>query len=382
MTVRLRSSSQSLDDRARAARVGRGRPATTPTPTAPASWTSTTTSGVERGGPRGQDGVGAAVVHVSLLAGAAPDAGPKAVEARWYGGQRAPVGVGASSFFHSHGVSPCFFAANTQQRPRCRPRLKTLHRRAILTCTMRSLLLCFSLFLWEFGCNKTQADSSSTVAETTDTSTSGSSSEADPSSSDVTSSSSSDVTSSTSGLTGTPSECLAKFEWECPGCEECPSPKPIVHYACGGALLCQPVEIAGAGPGIEFNTLESQEAAICVLQALRDRTPGRINIVWGDVMGVYLAEYVNATIFLIGDDTVLMNWTYSEGCLFEREAVSRRVVLQTKDFFENCLATPDAATLIGCFTQGASLAFPDPPNWFPPWTLGSCDDGLPPVCQQ
>ena len=136
-----------------------------------------------------------------------------------------------------------------------------------------------------------------------------------------------------------------------------------------------------------YGAIETEAAAQCVLQVLRDRARGVVLIAWGDPTGVHgnAGQYIRARIYILGDETVLMNWRWSFilgggwGC--QRVAVSQRVPLQPPGYFDGCLAAPDTATLIDCFTQGSTSEQPGPAGWLPPWTLGECDESLPRDCE-
>jgi hypothetical protein len=76
-----------------------------------------------------------------------------------------------------------------------------------------------------------------------------------------------------------------------------------------------------------------------------------------------------------------MYWNlYISCCGYHDQFISRRVLLQPPAFFDDCLAA-DLDGMVACFTAGLSIYDPAPDGWLPPWTLGKCDDALPPTCE-
>ena len=92
---------------------------------------------------------------------------------------------------------------------------------------------------------------------------------------------------------------------------------------------------------------ESEEAAICTLTALRDGTPGKFEILWGE-MGDEGINYME--VYSGGKDSVYIEWELDcQGCP-ESGALGRsgQLTLQPDSFFDACLAQPDTASLIQC----------------------------------
>lgn len=155
----------------------------------------------------------------------------------------------------------------------------------------------------------------------------------------------------------------------------CGPPQRLPLPQCAEEILCEPLrfDVDGTPP---FSYGEPS----CVLQALRDRTPGRLQIEWGHFMSD--GPTTSVTIWIIGDDTVLMHWVvYISCCGYHTEYVSRRVLLQPAAYFDDCLTTPDFDHTIACFLDGITLDDLTPPGWLPPWTIGKCDDTLAPTCE-
>jgi hypothetical protein len=180
-------------------------------------------------------------------------------------------------------------------------------------------------------------------------------------------------------------QCLTRFTWDC-GAESCDPPQAVPFHACEGTMLCAPIAVGpedGEDSPLVYEKVDTEEAAKCALQALRDRKPGQIRITWGDPQGWAgdFAIFVAATVTIVGDETVLMDWAWQYNDNFiDEAAVSRRVLLQPAAFFDDCLAMPDTAKLIACLTAGSSVGEPAPVGWLPPWTVGTCDDELAPTC--
>lgn len=198
------------------------------------------------------------------------------------------------------------------------------------------------------------------------------------------------TTTESSGATGstggpwTVDECMTRFAWGCSEDVPCEPPMAVPYNSCDGAKLCDAVTIKTVGsPAEDYTVVESEASALCVLQALRDRTPGLVEIIWGDPQGfgADTSVAIQAGVTIVGDGTVLMNWTWdTPNCCGQTVAVSRRVELQPVSFFTECLAAPTTASLIACFTAGSTADNPAPAGWLPPWTLGTCDETLPAGC--
>lgn len=190
-------------------------------------------------------------------------------------------------------------------------------------------------------------------------------------------------TASSTGEPWTVDECLTRFEWSCETPERCDPPMPVPFNLCDEAKLCDPLTIKTDGSLSDYTVVDSEATALCVLEALRDRKPGSVTIIWGDPQGFGgdTAVAITANVTIVDDGTVLMNWTWQVNtCCFQSVAVSRRVQLQPASFFTDCLAAPTTASLIACFTAGSTAENPAPAGWLPPWTLGTCDETLPPGC--
>jgi hypothetical protein len=107
-------------------------------------------------------------------------------------------------------------------------------------------------------------------------------------------------TSPTTGEPWTLDGCMTHFHWECPVMQTaCGPPQPLPLPQCGGPMLCDPLQISVSGGGSAYNYIYSESDVPCVLQALRDRTPGQLQIGWGITMedgpGVFAQVWLPAT---------------------------------------------------------------------------------------
>ncbi len=60
---------------------------------------------------------------------------------------------------------------------------------------------------------------------------------------------------------------------------------PVPFHACGATMLCGAIEVKTQGKLDEYEVVETEANALCVLQALRDRTPGQVQITWATRRG-------------------------------------------------------------------------------------------------
>jgi hypothetical protein len=174
-------------------------------------------------------------------------------------------------------------------------------------------------------------------------------------------------------------QCIEDWSFECDGCgfEVNDSTCFEIDVGCAWpALACDLPTPCDRVWGQGFATIESLEddnAAICLLTALRDGTPGRYEVLWGE-MGD--APLVYMTIHSGGKDAVLVEWYLEcQGCpisgAFRR---SGQLALRPDSFFDDCLAMPDTASLTECvfgfvdFTAGQQPAI----DYTPPFTTGEC----------
>jgi hypothetical protein len=182
------------------------------------------------------------------------------------------------------------------------------------------------------------------------------------------------------GLPACPvAQCLEEWSFSCDGCGEFVETGRCFEIAVGcayPALACDLPSPCGRVWAQGYDTIESLEdegAAVCLLTALRDRTPGRYELLWGN-MGDPPLVYMH--VFSGGDGDVLLEWTLDcEGCpnsgFFKR---SGRIALQPPAWFDDCLIQPSGAPLIECvfgFTAFEPEA-PPPTDYKPPWTTGDC----------
>jgi len=182
-----------------------------------------------------------------------------------------------------------------------------------------------------------------------------------------------------------PQPCATKITYPCESeiGGPCVDPCELETTDCGGPDLCPPIVIKTQGAD-EYEVVQTEADAQCVLQAMRDRTPGRLRISWGDPQGFFgdAGTAVHATVSLTGSDVVRMDWEWEyKACCAASYARFRRMVLQPPAFFDDCLADPSTANLIACFTAGTLAYDPSPDDWLPPWLQnGACDPQLPDTC--
>ena len=84
-------------------------------------------------------------------------------------------------------------------------------------------------------------------------------------------------------------------------------------------------------------------AAQCFLQALRDGTPSSTQLVFRESFNAS----ASATVWVLGDGTAIeaeRHW----GDTVTLDYVPRRYELKPREFFDECLASEDAETLVNC----------------------------------
>lgn len=134
----------------------------------------------------------------------------------------------------------------------------------------------------------------------------------------------------------------------------------------GSELLCAiPAVVYESSDDLE-PAIPEHAGAICLLEALRDRRRGLLELRWGIPFGV---PYLNARIFSRGDGTALLyvyqtlwdvGWT-------SRFAVSKVMELQPPGFFQTCLDDPQDATLAACLVGALDVQVEALP-----WLTGAC----------
>lgn len=190
----------------------------------------------------------------------------------------------------------------------------------------------------------------------------------------------------TAGLDCTPTDlpacpvtaCREDWTYECPGCGDflggtCFEIDVGCAYPALNCDLPAPCSrVWGQGWDV-IETLEDESAAVCLLTALRDGTPGRFELLYGE-MGDEPLVYM--TVYSGGKDSALVEYFLEcQGCpesgYFGRTG---QLQLQPDSYFDDCLAAPTSTSLIACvfgfadFVHGA----PPPPDYAPPWTTGAC----------
>lgn len=183
----------------------------------------------------------------------------------------------------------------------------------------------------------------------------------------------SDSTGDTGALTCELQGCVQQIS-DCPSSQPCePSCTPLVD-GCEAELLCPHFIVNLAAYAGNGDTLANADAARCFLAALRDGTPGRLEILWGDPQGYGLDGSFSwdAQIYSPGDGTVAITARWSmidAGGVSEQYFASEAMALQDTSYFETCAVEQDEAALIAC------LAHSNPSQWDIdelPWLTGAC----------
>jgi len=226
-----------------------------------------------------------------------------------------------------------------------------------------------------------------TTAEMTAGTTTGTTAVTPTTASPTTTASSESVGDESSGLECAPqglpacpvAQCIEFWSYDCPNCDvffdtvRCfelgiGCSYPLQH--CSLPMPCDRVW----GTGYDAITgFESEEAAICMLTALRDGTPGNFEVLWGE-MGDEGINYME--VYSGGKDTVYIEWDLDcQGCP-ESGALGRsgQLTLQPDSYFDACLAMPDTASLIQCVFGFVDFAAGSPPpaDFVPAFTTGQC----------
>ena len=225
-----------------------------------------------------------------------------------------------------------------------------------------------------------------TTTSTTSTTTATSTTSETPPTGDGTAAAS-EGTSETAGVDCAPTgldacpvtQCIERWEFECPGCglEVNPVTCFEIDVGCAYPLQNCPLDMPCDrvwGTGYDaIEAFESEAAALCMLTALRDGTAGRFEVLWGE-MGDEGINYMQ--VYSGGKDTVLIEWAVDcQGCP-ESGAVGRsgQLTLQPDSYFDDCLAAPNTASLIQCVFGFVDFAAGQPPPdaYAPPFTTGEC----------
>lgn len=167
--------------------------------------------------------------------------------------------------------------------------------------------------------------------------------------------------SSTTGSGGCEiSECIEIYSWEYgwnpPSCGN-------LWWLCEFSAPCERVYLSLSDPPV----VETVDAAICVLTAMRDGTPGRFEL---DLSG-NLVDVVN-----VGDGTGMIQWSHTYGDLL-CSVFSQRLELQPASYFSDCLADPTPVGLAACLGTTYDCEFD---VITPPWATGACTGEVPALC--
>lgn len=120
-------------------------------------------------------------------------------------------------------------------------------------------------------------------------------------------------------------------------------------------------------------SFEDEDAALCLLGALRDGVPGTYNIVFGVQFDFGPA---NVEVLVGADRSAVMQWDYEcMNCFGGGDnGRSGTMALQPASYFDDCLAAPTTDSLIQCifgFVEIPADGLP-PKGWTPPFTTGEC----------
>lgn len=250
------------------------------------------------------------------------------------------------------------------------------------------------LALLTSACPGGQGESTSQASETSEGSTGTTGTTADASTSTGTPTSgttdapTSTDASTTTGLVCDPqglpacpvTGCREDWSFECPGCGDflggtCFEIDVGCAYPALNCDLPSPCDRVWGQGYDTIDALEDDAAAICLLTALRDGTPGRFELLYGE-MGDQALVYM--TVYSGGGPGVLVEYFLEcQGCpdsgYFGRTGT---LELQPDTYFDDCLAMPTPASLIDCAFGFTTFTAGDPPpaDYAPPWTTGACLD--------
>lgn len=172
-------------------------------------------------------------------------------------------------------------------------------------------------------------------------------------------------------------ECSAEFdalppfegETPCYGASEGWAAPPCETM---GEQLCPTFDAVNLSPE------ELAEAATCFLEALQGDEPGHLSY----YAGVDLDDYTEATLYLNGDGTVLLDARASGHCgnggtLGTRFIMTRNldVIDEAAEAFQTCITSDDPAVLRACVLGEADSGLFNPDAL--PWLAGSCSAEAP-----
>lgn len=174
-------------------------------------------------------------------------------------------------------------------------------------------------------------------------------------------------------------ECSQRWSYQCPECStsiegcfwndfQCDYPE----LGCELDAPCPDVFAVGDDDPNVLTAVLDEDAAICVLTALRDGVPGVFRIEWGVMFDCcWTSEQVHGG----GDGTVVVEWKTQGFGLDLGGTLGRTGVLplQPPSYFDECLADPTPAALVDCLVGMVGPALDPPPeDYVPPFTTGEC----------
>ncbi len=136
-------------------------------------------------------------------------------------------------------------------------------------------------------------------------------------------------------------------QWDC----DLPTP-------CGEAVLT--IDGAGSTGGEEPGVFQDAEAATCITEALRDRTPSALTIGSSDQIGQFTWS---ETIYVL-DDTNALAEGHKQADIDWSAWIKRRQLLQPAEYFTQCLEAADHTTWFECL-KGWSQGCGDEPQVCP-----------------
>jgi hypothetical protein len=182
--------------------------------------------------------------------------------------------------------------------------------------------------------------------------------------------------------------CVQRWDYSCAGCESfstgdcfsfdhgCAAPT----LECALDMPCLPVLALPDEQTGQLGLLEDAPAAPCMLEALRDGTPGVYEVGWGESYG---AGWITEQVYAPGDGTVFTQWQFDCPACTHHGTIGRTGVmsLRSADYFDECLAATANEDLIQCIV--GFLEFepdtPPPQGYLPPFVTGECTS-LEPSC--
>lgn len=197
------------------------------------------------------------------------------------------------------------------------------------------------------------------------------------------------TTAATAGLECDPQDlpeceveaCVQSWDYGCPDCEiefdrarcfEVDLGCAYPALECDLAEPCERVWAFGSQDLETLDTFESEAAAICVLESLRDGSAAHHELLWGAME----TGSTRFDVFVDGAGGATLQWTVDcPGCpISGHYGRSGLLTLNSDDFFETCLKEPTTQSLLECVYGLTMVQEADgpPEGYTPPWTTGEC----------